>query len=165
MATTVKNLFDKLSGSKWNAGVTFERTNPVPLEKYSVFHTLAEAQSYAASNVVAYPGQLVAVVTDSAVTTYKINVDGTLSQIDAAIEPGDLPISAGVGIEFGANDGKTTINAKLKEGNGLTADSEGYLSVQQLELDDVVDSTKSASSAVPYTSAVWAAISANATSA
>ena len=165
MATTVKNLFDKLSGSKWNAGVTFERTNPVPLEKYSVFHTLAEAQSYAASNVVAYPGQLVAVVTDSTVTTYKINVDGTLSQIDAAIEPGDLPISAGVGIEFGANDGKTIINAKLKEGNGLTADSEGYLSVQQLELDDVVDSTKSASTAVPYTSAVWAAISANATSA
>ena len=158
MATTVANLFDKLSGSKWNAGVTFERTNPVPLEKYSVFHTLAEAQSYAASNVVAYPGQLVAVVTDSAVTTYKINVDGTLSQIDAAIEPGDLPISAGVGIEFGENDGKTTVNAKLKSGNGLTSDS-GYLSVQR---DETVVST---ATNVPYTSAVWAAISADTTSA
>ena len=56
MATTVKNLFDKLNGSKWNAGVTFERTNPVPLEKYSVFHTLAEAETYAQSNAVAYPG-------------------------------------------------------------------------------------------------------------
>lgn len=56
MATTVENLFDKLNGSKWNAGVTFERTNPVPLEKYSVFRTLAEAEEYAASNAVAYPG-------------------------------------------------------------------------------------------------------------
>ncbi len=165
MATTVANLFDKLSGSKWNAGVTFERTNPVPLEKYSVFHTKADADNYALSSPVAYPGQLVAVVTDTAVTTYKINVDGTLSQIDAAIQPSDLPISAGVGIEFGENDGKTTINAKLKSGNGLTADGEGYLSVQQLDLDTVVDNTKAQSSAVPYTSAVWAAISANATSA
>lgn len=37
MATTRENLFNKLGGSFWNAGVTFERTNPVPLEKYSVF--------------------------------------------------------------------------------------------------------------------------------
>ena len=37
MATSRNNLFEKLSGSYWNAGVTFERTNPVPLEKYSVF--------------------------------------------------------------------------------------------------------------------------------
>lgn len=160
MATTVKNLFDKLNGSKWNAGVTFERTNPVPLEKYSVFHTLAEAETYARSNAVAYPGQLLAVVTDTAVTTYKINVDGTLSQIDAQIKPGDLPISAGVGIEFGENNGKTTINAKLKNGNGLTVDNNGYLSVQKVDFDKVVDSTTSASDNAAYTSAVYQALTA-----
>ena len=160
MATTVENLFDKLNGSKWNAGVTFERTNPVPLEKYSVFHTLAEAEAYAASNAVAYPGQLLAVVTDTAVTTYKINVDGTLSQIDAAIQPSDLPIEAGVGIEFGENNGKTTINAKLKNGNGLTVDNDGYLSVQKVDFDTVVDSTTSASDNAAYTSAVYNALTA-----
>ena len=41
MATNKTNLFDKtLNGSFWNAGVTFERTNPTPLEKYSIFKTL-----------------------------------------------------------------------------------------------------------------------------
>lgn len=49
-------LFEKLGGSFWNAGVTFERTNPVPLEKYSIFKTLAEAESYATTSPVAYPG-------------------------------------------------------------------------------------------------------------
>lgn len=160
MATTVENLFDKLNGSKWNAGVTFERTNPVPLEKYSVFHTLEDAQAYAAENPVAYPGQLLAVVTDTAVTTYKINVNGSLSQIDAAIDPGDLPISAGNGIEFGSHEGKTTINAKLKNGNGLTVDTDGYLSVQKIDFDTVIDGTTSDSGNAAYTSAIYKALTA-----
>lgn len=78
MATSRENLFDKLNGSYWNAGVTFERTNPVPLEKYSVFKTYAEASAYALTNVVAYPGQPVAVVGETATTLYYINTDGAL---------------------------------------------------------------------------------------
>ena len=63
---TRTDLLDKLqNGAVWNTGVTFERTNPVPIEKYSIFATLAEAQTYAFENPVAYPGQTLAVVTDT----------------------------------------------------------------------------------------------------
>lgn len=37
MATSKDNLFENLSGAYWSAGVTFQRSNAVPLEKYSVF--------------------------------------------------------------------------------------------------------------------------------
>ena len=63
MATNKDILFDKtLNGSFWNAGVTFERTNPVPLEKYSIFKTLADAQDYAKNNAVSYLGQIITVI-------------------------------------------------------------------------------------------------------
>lgn len=74
-------LFEKLAGSFWNAGVTFERTNPVPLEKYSLFKTLAEAETYANTSPVAYPGQPIAVVGDDSTTLYFIDNDGTLKPI------------------------------------------------------------------------------------
>lgn len=74
-------LFEKLAGSFWNAGVTFERTNPVPLEKYSLFKTLAEAETYATTSPVAYPGQPIAVVGDDSTTLYFIDNDGTLKPI------------------------------------------------------------------------------------
>lgn len=74
-------LFEKLAGSFWNAGVTFERTNPVPLEKYSIFKTLAEAETYATTSPVAYPGQPIAVVGDDNTTLYFIDNDGSLKSI------------------------------------------------------------------------------------
>lgn len=74
-------LFEKLGGSFWNAGVTFERTNPVPLEKYSIFKTLTDAESYASTNPVAYPGQVVAVIGDTSSTLYYIDNDASLKEI------------------------------------------------------------------------------------
>ena len=59
--TTVEELFENLlTGTSWQAGVTFRRTNGVPIDKYSVFETLADATQYAMS-AVAYPGQVIAV--------------------------------------------------------------------------------------------------------
>ena len=163
----LKGLYDDSPDkvSKQDTGVSFNRTNARPIDWTTIFPSFNAASAWAANGTNAYPGHVLQVVDTEGVKVYKVQLDGTLSQIDAAIEPGDLPISAGVGIAFGTQDGKTTINAKLKEGNGLTADDNGYLSVQQLALDTAVDSTTSGSTAVPYTSAVWAAISANATSA
>ena len=74
---------DKAS-AYWNTGVTFKRTNPVPIEKYSVFKTLADAQKYAEEHPVAYPGQIITVVPQEGegnVTTYQINNDGSLKPI------------------------------------------------------------------------------------
>ena len=64
MAEITNGFFDALNDPKaamWSAGVAFNRSNPLPLDKWSVFETLLEAQTYAAGNAVAYPGQLIAV--------------------------------------------------------------------------------------------------------
>lgn len=45
----------------WSAGVAFNRSNPLPLDKWSVFQTKALAEEYASTNAVAYPGQVIAV--------------------------------------------------------------------------------------------------------
>lgn len=45
----------------WAAGVAFNRSNPLPLDKWSVFQTKSEAETYASGNAVAYPGQIIAV--------------------------------------------------------------------------------------------------------
>ena len=61
---TYKELFENLkNGAKWDIGVSISRTNPLPLDQYSIFESLDALNTYAASNAVAYPGQIVAVLT------------------------------------------------------------------------------------------------------
>lgn len=66
---------------------SFKRQGAFPLERYSLFDSLSSAQDYASANPIAYVGQLVTVVDNNKkeVTTHKINIDGTLKQIDAEI--------------------------------------------------------------------------------
>lgn len=65
MAEITNGFFEALNDPKaavWSAGVAFNRSNPLPLDKWSVFQTMADAEAYAESNAVAYPGQLIAAV-------------------------------------------------------------------------------------------------------
>lgn len=65
MAEITNGFFEALNDPKaamWSAGVAFNRSNPLPLDKWSVFQTMADAEVYAESNAVAYPGQLIAAV-------------------------------------------------------------------------------------------------------
>ena len=89
MASTsyvLSSFWEALNGTKWEPQVTFERKNPIPLDKYSVFPALSSAEAFALSSGVAYPGQIISVVDNatSAISTYKIEVGGALTQIDAA---------------------------------------------------------------------------------
>ena len=66
MAVDREKLFDGIeNGAAWDAGVVFNRTNGIPLDKWSIFKTYEDAVSYAASNPVAYPGQFIAVVPEN----------------------------------------------------------------------------------------------------
>lgn len=59
---TINEFFTNLaSGASWAAGVSFQRSNPLPLDKYSVFQSEADLITYVTTNAVAYPGQIVAV--------------------------------------------------------------------------------------------------------
>lgn len=63
MADSVnKSFFDALldaKAAKWSAGVAFDRSNPLPLDQWSVFKDKAAAEAYL-SNAKAYPGQVIA---------------------------------------------------------------------------------------------------------
>lgn len=75
------------TSATWSASVPFKRADAVPLEKYSLFPTLTDAQNYASKNPVSYPGQFVAVVavgesgTAGTVTPYIIKQDGSLDTL------------------------------------------------------------------------------------
>lgn len=51
-------------GAQWDAGIVFNRTNPIPLDKFSVFPSLSAAKSYSELSAIAYPGQIITVVDD-----------------------------------------------------------------------------------------------------
>lgn len=48
--------------SEKSQGITISRVNPIPLDKFEIFSTLADAESYAEKNPVAYAGQQITVV-------------------------------------------------------------------------------------------------------
>lgn len=83
----------KNKGALWDVGVSINRTNPLPLDKNAVFDTYDNALTYA-KGVLAYPGQFIAVVGETAVEAYLITVAGganaTLVKLAATIASGDL---------------------------------------------------------------------------
>ena len=77
------DLFNDLSsGTKWDAGVAFNRTNGLPLDDKSIFASYADLMSYVTNNPVAYAGQVVGVVNANNISdAYIINADGTVSKL------------------------------------------------------------------------------------
>lgn len=81
------DFFNKLAtGAKWDAAVAFKRGNPLPIDDSSVYQSYEAAQAYASSNL-AYPGQVVAVVTAEATTVYVINNTGELQEMGGNTAP------------------------------------------------------------------------------
>lgn len=79
---TVSEFFAKLnSGTTWSAGVSFKRAAPLPLERYAVHASLADAERYASENAVAYPGQLLAVVEATGTGVYYIDQNMALQPV------------------------------------------------------------------------------------
>lgn len=67
-------------GAKWDVGVSINRTNPLPLDVNSVFASKEALDTYVAG-AFAYPGQVVAVVEESATTIYYIDQDKALHEV------------------------------------------------------------------------------------
>lgn len=80
MAYTNEQFFTKLkNGAKWDVGVSIARGNPLPLDANSVFESETKAREYV-NDVLAYPGQIIAVLSEGAATAYIIvsDAEGTL---------------------------------------------------------------------------------------
>lgn len=86
---TVSEFFTKLnSGATWSAGVSFKRAASLPLERYAVHASYAEAEAYASTNAVAYPGQILAVVETTGTSIYYIDQNMALQPV-GVIPTGD----------------------------------------------------------------------------
>lgn len=90
-----EEFFDKLNnGAKWDVGVAINRTNPVPLDANSVFESLDALTTYATTNALAYPGQVVSVLGESEIAAYLIKTTGEgalISKLAASSASGDIP--------------------------------------------------------------------------
>lgn len=62
----------KAKGSLWDVAVSIKRGNPLPLDADSIFESYAALEAYAA-DVLAYPGQLVAVVNADSTSIYYLD--------------------------------------------------------------------------------------------
>ena len=92
-----KKFFDALldeKAAKWAAGVAFDRANALPLDQWSVFKTKTDAETYAASNPRAYPGQIVAYAAD--------NNDMVVCVLTPSADDSKLVLKRSGGIEWGS---------------------------------------------------------------
>ena len=102
MANTFDNanlntFFDKLdTGATWSAGVAFKRAAALPLERYEVHKSYADAVAYAQENAVSYPGQVIAVVeaegTVEKIKIYYIDENKDLQEVGSATLGDELSI-------------------------------------------------------------------------
>mgnify|MGYP004616044465 CR=1 FL=1 len=91
---TREEFFEKLNnGAKWDVGVAINRTNPVPLDANSVFESLDALTTYATTNALAYPGQVVSVLGMEEIAAYLIKTTGEgalISKLAASSTSGDI---------------------------------------------------------------------------
>ena len=139
---SVRNdFFTELTGANtWDVAVAIKRGNALPLDRYSVFQSLEELNSYINNpeGSIAYPGQIVAVVGETATTIYyldqelavkpvgvipagdnksiEVSTEGVISLLGAAAaEDGTLPM-----VENGALVWKTLEDIGAGDGNDNT---------------------------------------------
>jgi hypothetical protein len=72
--STIRDKFfeDKAIGALWDVAVSIKRGNPLPLDSNSVFDSYSALETYAAG-VLAYPGQIVAVVNADSTGIYYLD--------------------------------------------------------------------------------------------
>lgn len=91
---TREEFFNSLQGAaKWDVAVAIARTNPLPIDANSVFESFEALTTYAESNPLAYPGQIVSVLGESEIAAYLIKTVGTgalISKLAASSASGDV---------------------------------------------------------------------------
>lgn len=118
---TRDEFFDKKNkGALWDVGVSINRTNPLPLDRFAVFADMASLKTYV-SGVLSYPGQIVAIVGETSVDAYLLTAAGaeTAGNEDAAIKKlASTTASGDVTADIADIKSKLIENA----GNGLNID-------------------------------------------
>lgn len=144
--TTIRNkFFDSLAkGAKWDVGVSINRTNPLPLDQYSVFKTESELDTYIAG-AFSYPGQIVALVGESETVIYYLAEKADHTGLEK-IEVGSMPEvdnkSIEIRVDENGNEFLTLVGFGQKyideddEGNQIEKDFEAGLQLTTVSTDN-----------------------------
>lgn len=135
---TRSDFFDALAkGALWDVGVAINRTNPLPLDKFSVFGAYSDdegdnntttALGYAKNSVIAYPGQIIAVVDgtndEPSATVYVIKETGSEAKLIALSTTNDVNFIGNQILEL-TNNAVTSVTGDkavkaTKAGNAVT---------------------------------------------
>ena len=121
----------------WDLPVFLNRLNPIPLDKTSLFYTLAAAESYAQNVNLAYIGQVITVVQGESVIVYKINADRTLTSLATSdnIEAKGEMVWA---VQLEDESGKLYWSETDEEGNPVTPETPGAKQVLKLKVGDSI---------------------------
>ena len=116
----------KAKGSLWDVAVSIKRGNPLPLDADSIFESYAALETYAA-DVLAYPGQVVAVVNADSTGIYYLDQN-------LAIQPvGIIPQGDSKSIEVTANGVISLLGAESAANGTLPMLENGALVWKTLE--------------------------------
>ena len=127
-------------GARWDVGVSINRTNPLPLDANSIFETLTDAENYAKTNALAYPGQVITVVDETSVAVYVIvatGATGSLNKLASTTATGDVveDIKNLQGEITNIKNGTTVVGAATK----ATQDGDGKVISEEYAKKATVD--------------------------
>lgn len=83
---------NKAVGALWDVAVSIKRGNPLPLDSNSVFASYTDLETYA-SGVLAYPGQVVAVVEENQTSLYYLDQELNIKAVGSVPEVDDSSVS------------------------------------------------------------------------
>ena len=121
---TLNEFFSSLNnGARWDVGVSINRSNALPLDANSVFASLEAAQAYVngtAEGVLAnaYPGQVLAVVTENETVIYYVDAKMALQPVGNTKD-----VMAYIGAIPEGSDAKTIIEYINKKTEGIATDT------------------------------------------
>lgn len=104
MAITREEFFNKqANASLWDVAVSIKRGNPLPLDADSIFESYEALESYAA-DVLAYPGQIVAVVEEDATGIYYLDQNCAIQPVGVVPTGDDKSIEISEDSVFSLHD-------------------------------------------------------------
>ena len=127
---TIREKFfaDKAAGALWDVAVSIKRGNPLPLDSNSVFQSYADLETYAAG-LLAYPGQVVAVVNESSTAIYFLDQDLNIQPVGAA---------DGQSIDFNA-DGKLEVKGFKSAASFTLPQKQADGSIKWVAISEIVE--------------------------
>ena len=136
MAITREEFFNKqANASLWDVAVSIKRGNPLPLDADSIFESYEALESYAA-DVLAYPGQIVAVVEEDATGIYYLDQNCAIQPVGVIPTGDDKSIEVSEDSVFSLHDFGKAFYKYIPEEKNETGEVTKEASYEKVEVSE-----------------------------